>query len=106
VRIAHEVGVAIGSGSDLLAAAQPFKTTELVLKARLLGNMGALVSATRTNAHLFRMEDRIGTVEEGKWADLIVVQGNPVDDIAVLAAAENVKVVMKQGAVLKRLLAE
>jgi imidazolonepropionase-like amidohydrolase len=104
VRIAHEAGVPIGSGSDLLAAMQPFKTTELTLKARVLGNMGALISATQTNAKLFRMEERIGTVEEGKQADLIAVQGNPVDDIAVLEAADNVRLVMKDGAVVKRLL--
>jgi imidazolonepropionase-like amidohydrolase len=106
VRIAQEAGVPIGSGSDLLAAMQPFKTAELTLKARVLGNMGALISATRTNAQLFRMEERIGTVEEGKQADLIAVEGNPVDDIAVLEAAGNVKLVLKAGAVMKRLLPE
>jgi imidazolonepropionase-like amidohydrolase len=50
------------------------------------------------------MEDSIGTAEEGKQADLIAVAGNPVDDIAVLEAADNVKLVMKAGAVMKRLL--
>ncbi|OGO53212.1 MAG: hypothetical protein A2148_01715 [Chloroflexi bacterium RBG_16_68_14] len=104
VRIAHEAGLAIGSGSDLLGSMQPYKTTELTLKARVLGNMSAIVSATQTNARLFRMDARIGTVEEGKWADLIAVQGNPVDDIAVLEAAENVKLVIKQGLAVKRLL--
>jgi imidazolonepropionase-like amidohydrolase len=104
VRIAQEAGVPIGSGSDLLAAMQPFKTTELVLKARVLGNMGALLSATAANARLFGLEDRIGTVEEGKQADLILVDGNPVDDITVLEPAANVKLVMKAGRVLKRLL--
>ncbi|MCH8850953.1 MAG: amidohydrolase family protein, partial [Chloroflexi bacterium] len=45
----------------------------------------------------------IGTVEEGKQADRIAVAGNPVDDISVLEAAENVRLVVKQGSVLKRL---
>ncbi len=104
LRIAQDAGLAIGSGSDLLGSMQPHKTTELALKARVLGSMGALVSATLTNARLFGMEDRIGTVEEGKWADLIAVHGNPADDITVLESAENVKLVIKQGAVVKRLL--
>ncbi len=103
VRIALAAGLDIGSGSDLLGNMQPYKTTELTLKARVMGNMAALVSATSANARLFRMEDRIGTVEEGKWADLTAVQGNPVDDITVLESADNVKLVMKQGAVVKRL---
>jgi imidazolonepropionase-like amidohydrolase len=105
VRIALAAGLDIGSGSDLLGTMQPYKTTELTLKARVMGNMGALVSATSANARLLRMEDRIGTIEEGKWADLTAVQGNPVDDITLLESADNVKLVMKQGAVLKRLLA-
>ncbi len=48
--------------------------------------MQAIVAATSTNAELFRMEDRIGTVEEGKDADLILVDGNPADDLGVLVA--------------------
>ncbi len=104
LRIAVDAGLSIGSGSDLLGPMQPHKTTELTLKARVMGNMGALLSATSANARLFRMEEEIGTVEEGKLADLIAVGGNPVEDIAVLEAAQNVKLVMKQGTVLKRLL--
>ena len=102
--IARDAGLTIGSGSDLLGAMQPFKTTELSLKAEVIGAMGAIVSATATNARIFGLDDQIGTVEEGKQANLIVVQGNPVDDIKVLEAAENVKLVVKQGSVLKRLL--
>ena len=50
------------------------------------------------------MDDRIGTIEEGKLADLILVDGNPVEDISVLESADNVKLVMKEGAIAKRLL--
>jgi imidazolonepropionase-like amidohydrolase len=105
VRIALAAGLSIGSGSDLLGAMQRHKTAELSLKAALMGNMAALVSATRSNAHLFRMEDRIGTVEEGKLADLIAVQGNPVDEIGVLESSDNVVLVIKEGAVMKRRMA-
>ena len=104
VRIAHEAGVTIGSGSDLLGPMQPLKTRELVLKAAVLGNMAAIISATATNAQLFRLDDRIGTVKAGKQADLIAVDGNPADDIAVLESASNVKLVMKEGRVEKTLL--
>jgi imidazolonepropionase-like amidohydrolase len=104
VRIALDAGVPVGSGSDLLGSMQPYKTTELTLKARIMGNMAALVSATQQNARLFRLDDRLGTVEEGKLADLIAVDGNPVDDITVLESPENVKLVVKEGTVMKRLL--
>jgi imidazolonepropionase-like amidohydrolase len=97
-------GVKIGSGSDLLAAMQPHKTMELSLKAKLMEPMAAIVSATRTNSELFGMSDKLGTLEVGKWADIIVVQGNPLEDIERLRDKNNVKLVLKQGSVLKNLL--
>jgi imidazolonepropionase-like amidohydrolase len=104
VQIAMSAGVKIGSGSDLLAAMQPHKTMELSLKAKLMGPMAAIVSATRTNAELFGMADKLGTLEAGKWADIIVVDGNPLEDIERLRDKNNVMLVLKQGAVLKNLL--
>ncbi len=104
VQVATAAGVKIGSGSDLLAAMQPYKTMELSLKAQVMGPMAAIVSATRTNAELFGLADKLGTVEAGKWADIIVVDGNPADDIERLRDKNNVKLVLKQGAVLKNLL--
>jgi len=56
-----------------------------------------------TNARLFGLADQIGTVEEGKRADLIVVDGQPLDDVAVLQDASRVLVVMRDGTVQKRL---
>ncbi len=104
LQVALAAGVAIGSGSDLLGPMQPFKTMELGLKARVMGPMAALISATRSNAELFGMADRIGTLEEGKWADVIVVDGNPLEDIEVLREPGKVALVMKEGQVLKNLL--
>ncbi len=103
LRIAMEAGVRIGSGSDLLGEPMREKARELVLQARVMGAMGAIVAATKTNAELFGMSDRIGTVEEGKQADLIVVDGDPLADIGVLADASRVRVVVKEGEVVKDL---
>ena len=50
------------------------------------------------------MADRIGTVEAGKLADLIVVDGQPLDDVALLQNAQNVRLVMRDGRVMKRTL--
>jgi imidazolonepropionase-like amidohydrolase len=77
------------------------RASELVEKAKHLGAMEAIVSATRTNAELFGMEDRIGSLQEGKDADLILVQGDTLADIGVLVQASNIPLVVKGGEVLK-----
>ncbi|MFQ5473284.1 MAG: amidohydrolase family protein, partial [Dehalococcoidia bacterium] len=73
-------------------------------KARVLGPMAAIVSATRTNAELFGLADQTGTIEAGKWADIIVVDGDPLENIGCLESRDNVKLVLKQGSVEKNLL--
>jgi imidazolonepropionase-like amidohydrolase len=64
--------------------------------------MSALVSATRLNAEILHMSDRIGTVEAGKAADLVAVPGNPLTDIT---ATERVGFVMKGGVIYREELA-
>jgi imidazolonepropionase-like amidohydrolase len=97
LRFAYEAGVRIASGSDLLGPLQDRKARELEIKTAVLSPMESLVSATKTNASLFGMEDEIGTVEEGKLADLLVVEGNPLENIAVLQKKSNLKLIMKGG---------
>jgi len=66
--------------------------------------MEVLLSATRVNAELFRMSDRIGTVEAGKYADLVVVTGDPLRNLRVFQTQDNLKVIMKGGRLYKRTL--
>jgi imidazolonepropionase-like amidohydrolase len=101
LEMAGAAGVSIGSGSDLLGPRQRRRASEIVEKARHMGPMAAIVSATSTNAALFRMEDRIGTVEPGKDADLVLVAGDPLADVGVLADPANIRLVVKQGEVVK-----
>ena len=101
LEVARAAGLKICSGSDVLSSMQPLKSLELGLKAQVLGAHAAILSATRTNAELFGMADQIGTIEEGKLADLILVDGNPLDDIGVLQDARNVALVMRDGVVMK-----
>jgi imidazolonepropionase-like amidohydrolase len=101
VRLAANVGVAIGSGSDVIGPDQGNRGREIVLKSALIGVHPAIISATRTNAALFHLEDRIGTIEEGKDADLILVAGQPLDDVTLLARPDRIPVVMKGGQVVK-----
>ena len=76
LRYAYEAGVKIASGSDL-GPLHVRKSRELEIKTEVMTPMESLISATRTNAELFSMQNEIGTVEEGKLADLLVVEGNP-----------------------------
>ena len=101
VEIAMAAGVNIASGADLFGQNYGLKAVELELKANIMGPEASLISATRTNAELIERSDEIGTVEPGKLADLIMVRGNPVDDITVLQDADNIPLVMQAGRVVK-----
>jgi len=101
IEIARDAGVKLASGSDVVGPWQGRRGEELVYKARVLGAHGALISATRTNAELFMLDDEMGTVEVGKRADLLLVKGQPLDDISLLAEPDNVVVVLQAGAIVK-----
>jgi len=101
IGIARDAGVKLASGSDVVGPWQGRRGQELMYKARVLGAHQAIISATRTNAELFGMDGQIGTVEVGKQADLILVKGQPLDDIAVLADPDAIVVVMQRGAIVK-----
>ncbi len=102
---AHQAGTKIASGSDLLGPMQIYKAMELELKARVLGPMGALVATTKTNAELLNRQEDLGTVEAGKLADIIVVDGDPLANINILQAyKEKISVIMKGGWVHKNIL--
>ncbi|HSF32143.1 MAG TPA: amidohydrolase family protein [Candidatus Tectomicrobia bacterium] len=80
-RMALQAGVKIASGSDQGPPRQA-ALLEIEFLARYgLGAHGAIVAATRTAAELCRVQDRLGTIEPGKLADLIVVAGDPLEDI-------------------------
>jgi len=101
---AYKAGCKIGSGSDLLGDMQSYRTTELELKGQVMKPMEVLLSATRVNAEIFRMESQIGSVEPGKYADLIVVKGNPLKDLRVFQNQENLHLIMKGGQAYKHAL--
>lgn len=59
--------------------------------------MQTLVAATKWGGELMRMENEIGTLEQGKFADLLVVDGNPLDDIRLLQDKTRLALVMQGG---------
>jgi len=101
MQMAIEAGVKVGSGSDLLGPEQNRRGLELVIKSSLIGPMAALVSATLTNAEIMRLDHELGTVTEGKLADLVAFAGNPLDDPELFDSPERIPVVVQRGRVVK-----
>jgi imidazolonepropionase-like amidohydrolase len=99
LKIAAEAGVRIASGSDLLGPMRRYQGEEIGIKARALGAMAAIVAATRTNAELLGLADEIGTIEAGKRADLVVADGDALDDPGLLGRPGGVVLVVLGGRV-------
>ncbi len=97
LKIASDAGVRIASGSDLLGPMRRYQGEEIAIKARALGAMGAIIAATRTNAELLGLEDEIGTIEAGKQADLVVADGDVLDEPSVLGRPDGVVLVIRAG---------
>jgi imidazolonepropionase-like amidohydrolase len=104
LRHAYDAGCKIGSGSDLLGDMMAQRPVELELKAQVMTPIEVLLSATKVNAELFRMSDKIGTVEPSKYADLIVVRGNPLRNLRLFQDPANLSVIMKGGVLYKQAL--
>jgi len=99
-KAALDAGIPIAYGTDIGV----FEHRDIAADFRYLVSYGmtpaqAIQTATVTASRLLRMEDRIGTLEAGKEADIIAVDGNPLEDIRAL---EHVAFVMKGGRIFKK----
>ncbi len=95
------MGATIGIGTDCGTFRELFGRYSDELKNITLAgisNFDTLRMATLVNAGIIGMQDKIGTIEKGKFADIIAVEGNPLEDISIM---DNVAVVMKGGAFIK-----
>jgi imidazolonepropionase-like amidohydrolase len=100
---ARKHGVPIGLGTDLWGPeAQRSQLREFEMRRDLDTPAAILHSATVTNAELLMHKGRLGTLAEGAYADLLVVDGDPLSDIGVLLDPQrNLKLIMKDGVVYK-----
>ncbi|MDZ5077356.1 amidohydrolase family protein [Nesterenkonia sp. HG001] len=78
-------GVNIVFGTDLLGAMHPHQSAEFRIRAEVMPARDVLLSATVTAARLLGMEGQLGVIAPGAAADLLVVDGDPLEDAAVLA---------------------
>ncbi|HEU4888085.1 MAG TPA: amidohydrolase family protein [Thermoanaerobaculia bacterium] len=100
LRAAHEIGVRVATGYDPAEEDVHGKNAHEIVALTSAGftNLDAIRAATLTGAELLGWQDRIGSLEPGKLADVIAVKGNPLADIHQL---EQVVFVMKGGVVVK-----
>ena len=97
---AYKAGVKIAFGTDSGVSAHGDNWQEFILMTNAgMSNEDALKSATIETAKLLRMEDQLGQIKPGMFADIIAFQNNPIEDISIV---ENVSFVMKDGVIYKQ----
>lgn len=96
---AYKEGVKIAFGTDagVFAHGKNYKEFEYMVEAGMPA-MTAIKCATVNGADLLGLSDKIGSIEKGKLADLVAVEGDPLTDIKVM---KEVRFVMKEGVVYK-----
>jgi len=103
-RKAAQVGVKMAFGTDAGVYPHGWNARQFAIEVKYgLSPLQAVQSATTNAADLLGWSDRVGTIETGKFADLIAVEGNPLSEITTL---EQVKFVMKGGQIFKNELAK
>lgn len=91
----------IGFGTDLLGVTRTRQSSEFRLRLAVMSPLQILRSATSVNAALLNMTGELGVVAPGAWADLLVIDGNPFDDLTVMERHERIVAIMKGGEFVK-----
>jgi imidazolonepropionase-like amidohydrolase len=100
LELLQAAGVPMGFGTDLLGASHRLQSNEFLIRRQVLGAQQVIQSSTTTAAEILRMEGRLGRIQPGAFADLLLIRGNPLDNIACLAGnGENIPLVMKAGTI-------
>lgn len=99
-RMALDAGVKIAFGTDAgynpaIHGTNAFEFELLVQNG--MTPMGAILAATKNAASALRMGDKMGTIEKGKLADIVVVDGDPLEDIKILQDKNKIALVIKDG---------
>ena len=102
LELAHRGGVPIAYGTDLLGDMHRHQLREFTIRAGVQPPADIIRSATTVAADLLKLAGRAGTIREHALADLLVLDGNPLDDIAVLTdPGKHLKLIMHGGRIRK-----
>lgn len=104
LKIYRQAGVPIGYGSDLSMHTQQFQNEGLAFHANSLSNADVIRSATIVNAKVVRQEGKLGELIPGAIADVLLVKGDPYQDLQVLAdPSNNIIAIMQNGVFVKNM---
>jgi imidazolonepropionase-like amidohydrolase len=105
-RKALSAGLKIALGTDLGSFGHGQNAGELAYLVEAgMSPMQAIVAATRMGAECMRLGDELGLLSAGRLADLLVVDGDPLQDISLLQDRARLRLIMKDGILIKNSLA-
>jgi imidazolonepropionase-like amidohydrolase len=95
-------GVKLGFGTDLLGSLHAFQSCELTIRRQFTSALEVLRSATSVNATLLNRQGELGVIAPHARADLLVLDGNPLQDISILErSTQTIRLIMKDGIIYK-----
>ena len=98
LEICKRAGVPVAYGSDLLGQLQVEQSREFLLRREVLSAIDIIRSATTVGAQILRMEGKLGTLQAGAFADLILVDGDPLKDLGLFQEqGKHLAAIMKGG---------
>ncbi len=98
----RRAGVKVGFGTDLLGSTYVQECREFTIRREVFSALELLRQATSINAELMMQEGKLGCIAPGAHADLLVVDGDPLKDISLLAAnGKNVRLIVRNGELVK-----
>lgn len=93
-----KAGVKMAYGSDLLGATQRLQSDEFKIRTQIMSNFEVIQSATVIGAEVLNQVGKLGRIQEGAFADILIVDGNPYEDIGcLLGQGDHIDLVMKAG---------
>ncbi|CAN1570146.1 HutI Imidazolonepropionase and related amidohydrolases [Rhabdaerophilaceae bacterium] len=102
LEIMTKAGLPMAFGTDLLGEMHKYQSEEFVIRGRALPAVDIVRSATLVGAQLLRMEGKLGCLKPGAFADLILIDGNPLRDLALFTGqGQHMPMIMKGGRMIK-----
>jgi imidazolonepropionase-like amidohydrolase len=103
LEIMHRAGLPMAYGTDLLGPMHRHQSEEFVIRGRVLPTQTVIAAATGIAAQLCRMEGQIGAIAPGAFADLVVVDGDPLRDLSLLTGqGKHMPLIFKGGEIVKK----
>jgi imidazolonepropionase-like amidohydrolase len=98
LEICKRAGIPVGYGSDLLGQLQVDQSREFLLRREVLSPIEIIRQATLVGAEIVRMKGKLGVIASGAFADILVVDGDPIKKLELLTGqGEHLSVIMKAG---------